>query len=101
MSAVTERRVLVEGWAFSPTAQARATAAGVPFETVGYWDPDRLAANDAVFHRPTAGAVAHLRDRYGVRWLLVDLSQPGVAPAIGDHAVLRYRSRFCAVYQLP
>jgi hypothetical protein len=70
VSAYAERRVLVEGWAFTP----RATAAGAFKDgvLVDFWDPQLLALNDAAFATPTAATLARLRDEYGVRWLLAD-----------------------------
>jgi uncharacterized membrane protein YgcG len=77
VAAYTERRVLVEGWGFTATAHERAAALHTWVGWVPFWRPDVLAANDEVFTRPTAAAVARLRDRYGVRWLFVDALSGG------------------------
>jgi hypothetical protein len=100
-TAFTERRFLVEGWGFTPTANRLQSETGVRGNAVPYWDVERLAANDAAFHRPGAGTVGVLRDTYRVRWLFVDLTDPAVrADLLAEHATLRYRSGMVALYRL-
>lgn len=100
-AAFTERRFLVEGWGYTPTANRLQTETGLRGNLVPYWDRARLAANDAAFHAPTADTVGVLRGQYGVRWLFVDLTDSAVRPdRLGRHAVLRYRSGMVAVYRL-
>ncbi|MBO2452169.1 hypothetical protein J4573_34125 [Actinomadura barringtoniae] len=102
ISAYTERRVLVEGWGYLPSANARAALYGepqgfrVPFE-----DQARLAANDAAFSMPSKRALDGLRSKYGVHWLFVDerFNRPG--RALGLYAVPRFRAGDCAVYEVP
>ncbi|HYN96104.1 MAG TPA: hypothetical protein VES42_19845 [Pilimelia sp.] len=93
LSAYGERRVLVEGWAFAPRAGGNAYA---PF-----WDQDLLARNDAAFRAPTVAGLRELRDRHGVRYLVVDRT---VAPEAGELATLarrRFDNGRLAVYELP
>ena len=90
VSAYSERRILVEGWAYTP----RTITTGAPF-----WDPSLFAANDAAFTDPSAAAVAKLRDAYGVRWLFADLTRAS-SDSIGRYADLRYREGDFAVYEL-
>ncbi|MET7466291.1 hypothetical protein [Nonomuraea sp. NPDC005501] len=97
-SALTERRVLVEGWAYTATNLAREIP-GVPVLSHPFWDEELLRTNDAVFRHPSATAVRLLRERYGVRWLLVDERAPGTASRLGDFAQFRYRAGDYAVYQ--
>jgi hypothetical protein len=99
-AAYTERRMLVEGWGFTTTAHVRAAELRTWVGFVPYWRPDVLAANDAAFTSPTTETVRHLRDRYGVRWLFADESQPGYSARLGEFATLRYRSGSCAIYEL-
>ena len=91
VSAYSERRILVEGWAYT----TKSSTNGAPF-----WDPSLLAANDAAFTDPSAAAVAKLRDAYGVRWLFADLTSAD-SDSIGRYAALRYREGDFAVYELP
>ncbi|SBT45528.1 hypothetical protein [Micromonospora auratinigra] len=95
LGAYAERAVLVEGWAFAPRMVGRPEGPYAPF-----WDPDRLRANDAAFSAPTAAGLAVLRDRYRVRWLVVDQRVGPGSPALRALADLRYENRGMAVYRL-
>jgi hypothetical protein len=100
-AAFSERRFLLEGWGYTPTANRLQTETGVAGNAIRYWDPDRLAANDAAFHRPGADTVGVLRDTYRVRWLFVDLDDKAVrSDLLAEHATLRYRRGMVAVYRL-
>ncbi|GAA3201871.1 hypothetical protein [Nonomuraea roseoviolacea] len=98
LSGLTERHMLVEGWAFT-VRNADSWQPGRLEEHQPFWDRDRFAANQAVFRAPSEGAMRRLRDAYGVRWLLVDERLPGVSSGLGDVARLRFRSGDFAVYE--
>ncbi|MFI7127623.1 hypothetical protein ACIBQ1_18130 [Nonomuraea sp. NPDC050153] len=95
VSGFTERRVLVEGWAYAESTLSRAELFVSPYLEVPFADPARLAANDAVFRAPTAANVRHLATRYGVKWLFT-----GTNPELGKFARLRFRNSTSSVYQL-
>lgn len=97
VSALTERRVLVEGWAFAPRNYADWRPGIIP-ERQPFWDGDRLRTNDAVFRSPSPASIRELTGRYGVRWLFVHEGLTGAEPRIGDYAELRFRSGAYAVY---
>ncbi|MEU6427946.1 hypothetical protein ABZ860_18820 [Microbispora sp. NPDC046973] len=99
VSALTERRVLVEGWAYSDRSQSR-WRPGEATEYLPFWDAERLRANDLAFASPSREGVGRLRDRYGVRWLLVDDRYAPRAAALGEFAELRFRSGDYALYHL-
>jgi hypothetical protein len=99
VSALSERRILVEGWAYTTLATAYGTEHRVSDRTVPFWDQSALAANDAAFEAPSVARLETLRDRYGVRWLFADLSR-GASEALGDVADLRHRDGAFAVYEL-
>ena len=75
ISAYTERRTLIEGWAYTAkandTPQGRTGSGDLPF-----WNPPLLAENDAVFTRPSPAAIGEITERYPVRWLVVDSRFP-------------------------
>lgn len=100
VSGYTERRVLVEGWAFTNTVHAKAIEAGINDDDVPYWRPDLLADNDAAFTAPSARTVGRLRDRYRVRWMFVDERQGTPPAALQRFATLRYRAGRCAVFEI-
>ncbi|MDH2424123.1 hypothetical protein [Sphaerisporangium sp. TRM90804] len=98
VSALTERRVLVEGWAYTARNLDR-WRPGVRINRLPFWDADRLRANDAAFQAPSAGTVGLLRDRYGVRWLLAD-ERRAPHPELARFATLRLRTGDYAVYRI-
>lgn len=92
MSAFSERRFVLEGWAYTRHQEAW---------TEPYWGPPaRLEANDRVFTDP-AGSQRFVRES-GARWLLVDDEAPAdlaeleVAPALR----LRFRAGDFSVFQV-
>ncbi|HEY3002845.1 MAG TPA: hypothetical protein VGJ44_10900 [Kribbellaceae bacterium] len=98
IAAYAERRVLVQGWAYT----ARADAAGEHQLAGPFWDPALLAANDAVFAAPDEVAVTRLRDVYGVRWLLLDDRVPGAGPQrLARFAHLELHTGNTWVYRVP
>ncbi|GGM85329.1 hypothetical protein ACFFX1_06030 [Dactylosporangium sucinum] len=99
-AAYAERRFLVEGWGFTAKAHEAAAASGVNAIYVPYWDPSRLADNDAAFRLPSAQTIGVLGTRYHVRWLMVDETDPNLSPRLGDVAKLRFRSESVAIYQV-
>lgn len=99
-SALTERRMLVEGWAYT-AANLNSWRPGLTQESLPFWDSRRLSDNDAAFQAPTEKAMRLLRDDYGVRWLFVEESPGKYSSAIGDFAEFQFRSDDYAVYRLP
>ncbi|KAA9377522.1 hypothetical protein F5972_17960 [Microbispora cellulosiformans] len=100
VSALSERRVLVEGWAFSERSEG-AWRPDRPATVLPFWDGRKMAANEAAFTTPSAAAIGLLRDRYGVRWLVADERLTGPGTSIGRFAGLRFRSGDWAVYRVP
>jgi hypothetical protein len=101
VAAFAERRVLVEGWGW--TARSNAASLDRPEKElfyVPYWEPDRLAANDAVFTDPTPENLAVLRDRWGVRWLFVHRFHAPADPRLDRLADLRFSNGDAKVYEL-
>ncbi|WP_157530069.1 hypothetical protein [Microtetraspora niveoalba] len=100
VSALSERRVLVEGWAFASSSQDR-WRPGEQAVNLPFWDRSMLKANDTVFSAPSAASMRLLRERYGVRWLFVNERLTKAASKIGEFAVPRFHSGDYAVYQVP
>ncbi|WP_346110125.1 hypothetical protein [Nonomuraea maheshkhaliensis] len=96
VSGFSERRVLVEGWAYAESTLSRAGLSAGSYLAVPFADQARLAANDAVFRAPTAQNVRQLADRYGVTWLFT-----GMNPRPQEFARLRFRNACCSIYQIP
>jgi hypothetical protein len=100
LAAYAERRVLVEGWAFTPRANAVAGRDRLRSDRVPYWDPARLADNDAAFLRPSGATVGLLRSRYRVTWLVVDTRRAYDRAALSRAATLRHRSGQVEIYRI-
>jgi hypothetical protein len=96
LSAYAQRSVLVEGWTFAPRMVGVPGGVYAPF-----WDPARLARNDAAFTAPTAAGLRSLRAEYGVRWLVVDRSVAAESPRLADLAAPRFDNGRLAVYEIP
>lgn len=91
MSAWTERRAVIEGWGYTP--RANASGDSIPEATTSpYWDPELLALNDRVFLNPSREALDALIRRFPVRWLLVDRRFP--ADVAGLRELLPVSRRF-------
>jgi hypothetical protein len=99
VAAYSERRVLVEGWAYTPGA-ARQYRAGksASISRVPFWDKDLLALNDGFIEHPTAAAANKLRD-LGVRWVAVQTRNANDR-TLEPYARLRLRTDFVTVYEL-
>ncbi|MGH3465329.1 MAG: hypothetical protein ACRDP9_27995 [Kribbellaceae bacterium] len=100
IAALTERHVLVEGWAYTNTVNSQVASTGQSANVLPYWDTDRLRDNDAAFRTPSAATVGKLRDTYGVRWLFADTTYSPVPPELGRFATLRYSEPGVRIYEL-
>lgn len=66
----SERRVLLEGWAY--TVRANEAPDSADALAGDYWDPGLKAQNDEVFIDPSPATAGVLKQRYGVDFLFVD-----------------------------
>ncbi|MER5622127.1 hypothetical protein ABT061_13900 [Streptosporangium sp. NPDC002544] len=99
VAALTERRVLVEGWSYTTMNLSR-WRLGQSFQNIPFWDAERIRSNDVAFQSPSQAAIQRLRERFGVRWLFVDESRLNSISRIEDFARLRFRSDDYAVYSI-
>jgi hypothetical protein len=93
LAAYAERSVLVEGWDFSPRMQ-------IPGGERPFWDPERLRLNDEAFTDPDPAKLRTLRERYAVRYLVVDRTVRPESPALESLADRRFDNGRLAVYEL-
>ncbi|MER7503225.1 hypothetical protein AB0L05_39235 [Nonomuraea pusilla] len=99
LSALSERRMLVEGWAYTARNHDQAGPGLLP-EHVPFWDGELFRLNEQVFTKPTAEALRLLRDGYGVRWLIAERPIPEAAARLGALATARFRAGDYAIYEL-
>lgn len=101
VSAFSERRVLVEGWAYIPLDTVGLKADNLVTDPTEFWDKPKLTVNEAAFYHPTPANLRALRSRYDVKWLVVDLRYPNVnTTALKVHARLKFQEGRTAVFQL-
>lgn len=91
LAAYSERSVLVEGWGFAPRVAEN--------QFVPFWDPQRLATNDAAITAPTAQNIAQMK-AWGVRWLVVDRSVSVESADLTGFASLVFDNGRMGVYAL-
>jgi hypothetical protein len=96
ISALTERQVLIEGWAYS-TPSAKVAPNFV--ETGPFWNRDFLAENDDAIYDPSPKTVAWLR-AHSVRWVFVDREVGMEAPTLKGYLDLAYQNAQFAIYRV-
>jgi hypothetical protein len=97
----TERRVLVEGWAYiAPEVVGVESTPQSNSSKSEFWDLQRLTDNDAAFIDPTAESVGLLADEYDVRWLFVDKRFRHDLRGLKAVADLRFQSGRYAVFEV-
>ena len=94
IAALTERRVLLEGWAYPEGFRPGLT------RTSPFWDQQLYHANQVVFTDPTAANVATLHDKYGVTWLFVDRTAGRESSRLKQYAQLVLDDGDAAVYRI-
>lgn len=93
-----ERRVLVQGWAYTAKANDVATSSEAMYGP--FWDQEKLRINDEAFTAPTREGLETLRTKYGVHWLFVDERVNPAPPELDRLAELRFQSGTVRIYQL-
>jgi hypothetical protein len=100
VAAFTERRLLVESWAYTEEALRQiGDQPGSPMNFT-FDDPALFALNEKAFHHPTAQDLATLRDEYHVKWLFADRLASPVSPNLKNLATLRLSNHEVQVYEL-
>lgn len=100
VSSLSERRVLIEGWAYTEEALLQQGNNGRGFVTQPFDDQKLFDLNERAFTAPTKSILDQLRRDHGVRWLLADRLAGPVSPALSTLATLRLSTADAAVYQL-
>lgn len=102
ISAYTERRMLVEGWAYIPPESVGLPSNELTNNSLGapFWHPERLRLNDEVFERPSPENLDELHRRYGVDWLFADKRRKPDLRRLGELAQRRFSTPDYVVYEL-
>ncbi|MEV4513476.1 hypothetical protein AB0K00_31465 [Dactylosporangium sp. NPDC049525] len=99
ISAYSERRVLLGSWGYSPESTGSQSRAHRLGPALAYWDPARLALNDAAVLDPTPARLGWLWDQR-VRWILLDRAQGTPTAALPALTDLAWQRGDIAVYRL-
>lgn len=99
LAALSERRVLVEGWAYSNRANKIGLTTGANPSLLPYWNREQLAANDAAFTAPTPAVIERLRAT-GVRWLFADHRAGPVSDQLKQYVRLRHATLDVTIYEI-
>lgn len=99
VTGLSERAAFLGAWAYEDQNSLNLLHDPLPTYLRAFWDPSRLALNDAAFASPTA-AILHTLYRRGVRWLFADAAASPVSPGLASLADLRFASGTVAVYRL-
>lgn len=70
VSGLAGRRVVLEGWAYTPDAQRTHGENGLPVQQQPSPWPERFALSNGVFRTPTEELIEEARSRYAVRWFV-------------------------------
>ncbi len=100
VTAFSERRALVESWAYTEENLKRIGQFTVGFPLFPFDDPTLLKENDRNFTNPTAASLAALREKHHVRWLFADSRAGKVSPRLDNLATLRFSAGSAKVYEL-
>lgn len=99
VGAFTERRILLEGWAYTSEAHQAHGVDGRRYANQPFHDADLFALNEAAFAQPTREVLMELEDR-GVRWLFADTAASPVSPELARLADEVFSQETVTVYRL-
>lgn len=99
VTAFTQRRALLESWAYTTAAHDKHGVGGRPYSRQPFNDPTLFALNEAAFRAPTEAILASLQAK-GVRWLFADTAAGPVSSQLKDLADLVHQSGTVKVFRL-
>jgi len=99
VSGFTQRRTLVDGWAYTVQAHEAHGRGNINSRNQPFHDRELWRLNEGAFHDPTREGLSGLWDR-GVRWLYADTASSPVSPRLGRLADEVYRDGTATVYRL-
>lgn len=99
VGAFTERRILLEGWAYTAEAHRAHGVEGRRYANQPFHDAERWALNRAVFEDPDPERLAELDD-YGVEWLFADSAAGPISDDLASLADEVFRDGTVRVYRV-
>ncbi|NUT35249.1 MAG: hypothetical protein HOV79_19510 [Hamadaea sp.] len=98
LAAYSERHVVLEGWSYVERSLIDSKLFVTRLGVSAYWDPDKLAENDAVFTDPSAERISQFAEKYDVRWLVA--VGPEASPELRQFATERFTAGSVTVYEV-
>lgn len=99
VTAFSQRRALVEAWAYTAEAHAMQGVGGLRSTRQPFHDQSLFDLNERAFTAPTASTLDELHQR-GVRWLIADTAAGPVSPELASLTHEAYSSGSMTIYQL-
>jgi hypothetical protein len=99
VSALTQRRALLESWAYTASAHERHGVGGRPYSQQPFDDTTLFALNEQAFRAPTTQNLDALESK-GVRWLFADTQAGPVSPELSRQAELVHESGTVKIFRL-
>ena len=99
VSGLTQRQVLIEGWAYTPTMRAAHGVDGRWYGAQPFKDTALHTLNQEAFTAPTAEGLRELAGR-GVRWLYADKHRGEVSSQLASLATVAFDNQDVTIYKL-
>jgi hypothetical protein len=100
VSGLGGRRVVLEGWAYTPEAQTQHGVDGRPFAVQPSPWPDRYEISLAAVESPTTSVLDRLADEYGAGWIVAFQRAGPVSSELGRLTETVYENDDVAVFRL-
>lgn len=99
VGAFTERRMLVESWAYTSQAHSAEGQDGYPYTRQPFYDPTLFALNESAFYRPSVKIMEDLRDKH-VRFLFADSEAGRISPELASLANRVHQDGSVTIYEI-
>ena len=99
VSGLTQRRILIEGWAYTPSMRGGQGENGLWYGAQPFRDQELFALNEAAFSAPTADVI-HALAEHGVRWLYADSHRKEVSSNLREFAETVYSNDDVTIYRV-
>lgn len=100
MPAFSERRYLVETWAYTVETLKQVGQYPGSFPQYPFDDPEKLRINDQAFTDPTPQVLNTLRDKYGVKYLVGIVGAGPISPQLNTLASPKFSNDDIRIFEL-
>ncbi|MBA2456857.1 MAG: hypothetical protein H0V48_10035 [Nocardioidaceae bacterium] len=100
VSALTGRRLVLGGWAYTARNLTESSEAGISYRRSPTPWPERLRLSLGAVRQPTPQILQRLQRDYDARWIFADGRATAISARLGRLADLRFRNLDVAIYEL-